>query len=394
MNALQGFRVIDLSHVIAGPTCGHYLAQQGAEVIKVEEPVQGDVLRAGKRVQVDEGVSVGFATLNAGKRSVAIDLKTPQGIAALKQLAATADVFIENFRPGVVKRLGIDFDAIRALKPDIIYVSISGFGQEGEWSSRGAYDHVVQALTGMMSLQGSEGDDPIKVGFPVIDAAAGMVAAQGVLSALVRRLRTGEGARLDVSMAQAALQLMLSPAVAAGFEGRDRPRPGNRGFSGSPGAATFRCADGWVATAANTGPQFKRLCAELGDAALCDDETLLDVQALRAGDGFVVARNEAALHERLAVAFARQPAGDLERKLAAVGVPVARVRSLSEFVGEYAAGEMLTAPVSSVAYPGGSVLDLGPGFKADGQTPAPRKPAPRLGEGNAELLGAQAGGKR
>ena len=122
MNALQGFRVIDLSHVIAGPTCGHYLAQQGAEVIKVEEPVQGDVLRAGKRVQVDEGVSVGFATLNAGKRSVAIDLKTPAGIAALKQLAATADVFIENFRPGVVKRLGIDFDAIRALKPDIIYV--------------------------------------------------------------------------------------------------------------------------------------------------------------------------------------------------------------------------------------------------------------------------------
>jgi crotonobetainyl-CoA:carnitine CoA-transferase CaiB-like acyl-CoA transferase len=392
MRALEGMRVIDLSHVIAGPTCGHYLAQQGAEVIKVEEPVHGDILRVNRRAQVDAGISVGFAALNADKRSIAIDLKDPARIAALRALAATADVFIENFRPGVVRRLGLDYDAIRAVKPDIVYVSISGFGQEGEWSPRGAYDHVVQALTGMMSLQGDEGSDPVKVGFPVIDAAAGMVAAQGVLAALLRRMRTGEGAYLDVSMVQAAMQLMLSPAVLAGFEGRDRPRPGNRGFSGSPGAATFRCAEGWIATAANTAAQFGVLCRELGVPELLEDASLIDPRSLAAGGGFVVARDEAALHARLAAAFARHGADALERRLAAAGVPAARVRGLAEFVGEYAGGATVSAPVGSVAYPGGSVLDLGPGWKADGRAPAQRARAPFLGEHTDDLLGSGSGG--
>lgn len=387
MNALQGFRVLDLSHVIAGPTCGHYLAQLGAEVIKVEGPPHGDVLRAGKRAQVDETVSVGFATLNANKRSVCLDLKQADGVAALRALVATADVFIENFRPGTMDRLGLGAAVIRGWRPDIVHVSISGYGHEGEWSGRGAYDHVVQAVTGMMSLQGEEGDDPIKVGFPVIDAAAGMVAAQSVLAALLRRARTGEGARLDVSMAQAALQLMLSPAVAAAFEGADRPRPGNRGFSGSPGAATWKCANGWIATAANVPRQFMALCEALGVAHLLQDEALLDVDALRLGAGFVVARDAQALHARLATAFERQDAHALEAELAAKGVPVARVRSLHEFVSEFAQGAMMTAPVSWTQYPGGRVLSLGPGWKTDGQMTQAPEPAPRLGADNDAILG-------
>jgi crotonobetainyl-CoA:carnitine CoA-transferase CaiB-like acyl-CoA transferase len=386
MKPMEGMRVVDLSHVIAGPTCGHYLAHYGADVVKVE-PEGGDVLRAGGgRTAVDAGVSVGFATINAGKRSVVVDLKTPAGVAALLALAREADVFIENFRPGVVERLGLGYDAVRALNPSVVYASISGYGQEGEWGPRGAYDHVVQAFTGMMSLQGEEGDPPVKVGFPVIDAAAGMVAAQSVLAALLRRARSGEGAYLDVSMVQAAAHLMLSPAVQAAFEGRDRPRPGNRGFSGSPGAATFRCSDGWIATAANTPAQFATLCRALGIEWVLQDAALLDVEALARGAGFVVARDAGALHARLVTAFARHEAVALETALAALGVPAARVRSLAEFMGEWSQGGLATAPVTRVDYPGGAVLDIGPGAKWDRRAPEAPGRAPRLGEHTATLL--------
>jgi crotonobetainyl-CoA:carnitine CoA-transferase CaiB-like acyl-CoA transferase len=376
MKPMEGMRVVDLSHVIAGPTCGHYLAHYGADVIKVEPPGPGDVLRTGHgRAQVDEGVTVGFAAINAGKRSIVLDLKTPAGVAALLALVREADVFIENFRPGVVERLGLGYDAVRALNPGVVYASISGYGQEGEWGPRGAYDHVVQAFTGMMSLQGEEGDPPIKVGFPVIDAAAGMAAAQAVLAALLRRARSGEGAYLDVSMVQAAVQR------------RDRPRPGNRGFSGSPGAATFRCVDGWIATAANTPAQFAMLCRALGIEDVLHDAALVDVAALAGGAGFVVARDAAALHARVAAAFERQHAAALETSLAALGVPAARVRSLAEFMGEWAAGGLASAPVTEVVYPGGTVLDIGTGAKWDRRAPQPPARAPRLGEHTAVVTG-------
>lgn len=390
MKPLEGMRVVDISHVIAGPTCGHYLAHYGADVWKVELPGRGDVLRTGggERATVDEGVTVGFATVNAGKRSAAIDLKDPAGVAALLAFAREADVFIENFRPGVVERLGLGYDAVRAVNPSIVYVSISGFGQEGEWSRRGAYDHVVQAFSGMMSLQGEEGDPPIKVGFPVIDAAAGMMAAQSVLAALLRRARSGEGAYLDVSMAQAAVHLMLTPAVAAGVEGRDRPRVGNRGFSGSPGGATFRCADGWIATAANTPAQFARLCGLLGLQDVLEDDALLDTAAMRRGAGFVVQRDGVALRARLDAAFATRSAAALEDALAQAGVPAARVRSLAEFVGEWSGGAMATAPVTQVRYPGGTVPDMGTGAKWDRRAPPTPGRAPRLGEHTHEVTGA------
>jgi crotonobetainyl-CoA:carnitine CoA-transferase CaiB-like acyl-CoA transferase len=395
MKPLEGMRVVDISHVIAGPTCGHYLAHYGAEVIKIELPGRGDVLRTGSgdRARVDEGITVGFATVNAGKRSVAIDLKDPAGVAAVLEIARGADVFVENFRPGVVARLGIGYDAVRAVNPSIVYASISGYGQEGAWSTRGAYDHVVQAFSGMMSLQGEEGDPPIKVGFPVIDAAAGMAAAQSVLAALLRRARSGEGAYLDVSMAQAAVQLMLSPAVQAAFEGKDTPRVGNRGFSGSPGGATFRCADGWIATAANTPAQFGRLCEVLGIAEVLEDPGLLDVEAMARGAGFVVQRDATRLRARLDAAFARYSAAALEDALAGAGVPASRVRSLAEFVGEWSQGGMATAPVTRVVYPGGTVPDLGTGAKWDRRDPVAPGPAPRLGADTEAVL-AQAGAGR
>jgi crotonobetainyl-CoA:carnitine CoA-transferase CaiB-like acyl-CoA transferase len=392
VNALEGMRVVDLSHVIAGPTCGYYLAHYGADVIKVEEPTHGDVLRAGTKGRVDEGVTVGFATVNAGKRSVTADLKDPEDLRAVLALAAGADVFIENFRPGVVERLGLGYEAVRAVNPSIVYVSISAYGQEGAWAPHGAYDHVVQAFTGMMSLQGEEHDPPIKVGFPVIDSAAGMSAAQAVLAALLRRARTGEGARLDLSMTQAAVQLMLSPAVQVAFDGRDRPRPGNRGFTGSPGAATFRCAKGWIATSANTPAQFTALCGVLGLQDLLGDDTLIDVAALSSGAGFVITRDDAAVRARVETAFAQADAAELEVRLNAVGVAAARVRTLHEFVSEYSQGGMATHTVTRVEYPQGALLDFGHGAKVDRTAPRAPARAPRLGAHDEAVLGKPGGG--
>lgn len=171
---LEGLRVLDMSHVIAGPLASFYLSQMGAEVIKIESPVGGDVMRSSKPFRAGE-VPEGFVSLNAGKRSLAIDIRKLEGAELVRTLAATADVFMENFRPGVVARYGLGEEDIRAVRKDIIYCSISGYGQDGPWSTRGAYDHVIQALTGMMMMSGGADEAPQKVGFPVIDVAVGML---------------------------------------------------------------------------------------------------------------------------------------------------------------------------------------------------------------------------
>jgi len=386
LNALAGIRVIDLSHVIAGPTASHYLALEGAEVIKVEHPAKGDVLRSNAREQLDDGISIGFAAINGGKQSLAIDLKHARCRDLLLDLIRTADVFIENFRPGATARLGFGHAAVKAVKPDIIYASISGFGQEGAWGPRAAYDHVVQAAVGMTMMQGVEGEDPLKVGFPVIDSATGMVAAQALLAAIIRKLRTGAGAYLDISMAQAALQLMWPEASRAGVTGHDAPRIGNRGFSGSPGGATFRCADGWVSTAANTASQFRIFCEVIGVAHVLGDASLLDVAALNAGNGFVVAVDRPRLEAILNEAMARQSAADVEAKLAARDVPCAQLVTLAGFIRRAAAGGMLTLPARKTTFAKGTLTDFGGGFKADHAEGTALPPAPKLGQHTRAIL--------
>lgn len=390
MDALAGIRVIDLSHVIAGPTASHYLALQGAEVIKVENPWSGDILRNGVRDRLDQGITVGFAAINGGKKSLAIDLKEPRCRDALMALVKTADVFIENFRPGAVARLGFDHAAVKAVKPDIIYASISGFGQEGAWGRRAAYDHVVQSAVGMAMMQGIEGSDPLKVGFPVIDTATGMIGAQAILSALIRRLRGGAGTYLDISMAQAALQLMWPEASRAAVSGSDAPRVGNRGFSGSPGGSTFRCSDGWVSTAANTARQFRALCSVVGVPEVLEDPALLDLDALARGAGFVVPVDRERLQTILEAAILRIPGAELEARLAAEDVPCARLVTLAEFIKRAASEKLMTLPQRRTAYAQGTLLDFGAGYRADRSDGEPPAPAPRLGQNTAALL-AEAG---
>jgi crotonobetainyl-CoA:carnitine CoA-transferase CaiB-like acyl-CoA transferase len=369
---LAGVRVVDLSHVIAGPLASFYLAQLGAEVIKVEKPQGGEVMRD----------QPGFAALNAGKRSLAIDIHEAAAAQAIRDLARTADVFIENYRSGVVKRYGLDYERIRIVKPDIVYCSISGYGQKGEWASRGAYDHVIQALTGMMMMSGEGPDEPpVKVGFPVIDVAVGMLSALAIVASLHRRSREGKGQYIDASMVQAALTLMYPMTSSCLTTGKDPERVGNRGYSGSPTADTYDCADGRLATAANTPAQFRKLARVLDMESLCSDARALDLEKFNADNGgFVVARDFEYLRARLRAAFAERSAARLEQELNAAGVPAARVRTLGEFLRE--APGRVTLPLFE--FSGTRTSGLGFEFAEDGG--AASRGAPTLGADNADLL--------
>lgn len=387
---LDGIRVLDLSHVIAGPLASFYLAQLGAEVIKVEPPLAGEVLRSMKN-GADTDTPTGFAALNAGKQSLALDIRTRQGADLLRALAASADVFIENFRPGVVARHGLDYASIKAIKPDIVYCSISGFGQQGDWSQRGAYDHVVQAMTGMMMMSG-EGDDapPLKVGFPVIDVAVGMLGALSIVSALHRRLREGVGQYIDASMVQASLMLMYTNTCAYLNDGTPTRRVGNRGYTGSPAADTYRCADGWLAVAANTPEQFRKLTAAIGAESLCGDARALDLEAFNLPNGFVVPNDREYVVGQLREAFSTRSAAQLEERLSQAGVPAAKVRKLEEFLDEADATGCVNLPDHRFHQGGRELRTHGLGFafaQDGGPTPAG---APAVGEGGHAVL-ARAG---
>jgi crotonobetainyl-CoA:carnitine CoA-transferase CaiB-like acyl-CoA transferase len=385
---LDGLRVLDLSHVIAGPLASFYLAQMGAEVIKVESPLGGEVMRAQRDGDAATDTPDGFVALNAGKKSLAIDIRTSEGAGIVRELAKTVDVFIENFRPGVVKKYGLDYASIAALKSNIVYCSISGYDQEGEWSGRGAYDHVVQALTGMMLVTGNgEDDPPVKVGFPVIDVAVGMLSALAIVSSIHRRDREGRGQYVDASMAQAALALMYPLTSAALTSGKEPERLGNRGYSGSPTADTYQCMDGWLSTAANTPPQFRKLARVLGVEALCSDARALDLDAFNAPNGgFVVAKDLDYVRGQIRDAFRLRSAAEMETLLNAVGVPAARVRSLGEFLRETVGRDKLTLPVFDFAQDGRAVRTAGLGFRLAEEGGPSARSASSLGADNQEIL--------
>lgn len=332
MQPLTGLRVLDFSHVIAGPFATFYLAQLGAEVTKIEKPGGGDVMRGSAQGAAQ------FAAFNAGKQCLAVDLHSEAGRAQALALARTCDVLLDNFRPGVLERHGLGFDAVRALNPQVIYCSVSGYGtQHAPWKTRGAYDHVVQAATGMAMLAGEPGGPPVKTGFPVIDVMTGVLAAFAITAAVQERQRTGQGRHIDVSMWGAALQLMYPFTVGAMGSGQSPERVGNKGYSGSPAAEYFEAAGGgYIAIGANTPQQIGKLYEVLGWSAAQAEADLVR------GPGFARARDPQAFRDQLAAALRTRTAQEWEDRLHAAGVPAARVRTLSEFTGEaQAAGALL-----------------------------------------------------
>lgn len=389
MRPLEGIRVIDLTHVLAGPFATHQLCMLGADVIKIEKPGQGDQTR-GLSLQPElDGLAPGFVALNSGKRSVVVDLKTEDGRRAVERLVATADVFVENFRPGKAAKLGLTSERLHAINPALIYCSISGWGQVGPNATRPAYDHVVQAATGMMSLQGDDPDaPPVKVGFPVIDIGTGMLAANAMLAALLRRAR-GDKAPivLDVSMVDASAQMMSGAVANYWLSGIAPRRVGNQGFVGSPGADTFPTADGWISTAANTLRQFQALCAVLGRPDIPADRMLLP-RVPASPDGFLSDLGNKAVRDELVKAFATDSAAAWEEKLAAAGVPASKVQTVASFLdGAYM--QSGRADLELAEHPLGRSAPariFHEGFRWTGETHARTARPPKLGEHTRTIL--------
>jgi crotonobetainyl-CoA:carnitine CoA-transferase CaiB-like acyl-CoA transferase len=328
MTPLIGTKVVDFSHVIAGPFATFYLSQLGAEVTKVEAPGRGDMMRSLRSGET------AFESLNSGKTLTLIDIATPNGRQLALDMAAKADVFVDNYRPGVLERHGLGYSDVRSVNPRIVYCAISGYGHSSEgMSHRGAYDHVIQALTGMAMLAGRDGDPPVKVGFPAVDTMTGILAAFAIVSALYERVRTGRGCMLDISMWGAALQMMYPLVCDTLNHGAKAERLGNQGYSGSPAADIFRCRDGWVSVGANTGRQLGKLTSALGIAPAL----LNGLIGTRSGDEYSLAKTSNVQHlkDLLSDAMANASAGEIEERLNAVGIPAARVRSVHEFVDEF-----------------------------------------------------------
>lgn len=346
MKPLTGLKVLDFSHVIAGPFATFYLAQLGAEVTKVEKPGGGDVMRGNAK-----GASQ-FAAFNAGKQCVQIDIQTPEGQAQAMELALQADVMVDNFRPGVLAKYGLGHEAVQARNPKLIFCGISGYGTQYEpWRERGAYDHVIQAATGMAMLAGEPGGPPVKTGFPVVDVMTGVLGAFAVTAAVQERQRTGKGQFIDISMWGASLQLMYPFTVEAMASGMSPPRVGNKGYSGSPAAEYFETTEGWIALGANTAEQIVALYGVLGwDKA----QAAVDLER---GPGFARARDPQAFRDKLAARLREKPANTWEAELNAAGIPAARVRQLGEFTAEAQqlgalVAERQTLDGTTVALPG------------------------------------------
>lgn len=376
---LSGMTVVDLTHVMAGPFCTHVLGLLGAEIIKVERPGEGDVMRHYDRRPEFQAMAPAFQTVNVGKKSITLDLKQPDAQAVVKRLATKADILVENYRPGVLKRLGLGYEAVSAVNPELIYCSLSGYGQAGPLRDNPAYDHIVQAVCGVMSLTGEPDGGPAKVGFPMIDTFTGYAGAFACVAAVLQRQRFGGGGRqIDVAMLDASLILMISmvgPYLIAG----DVPmRVGNRGFNASPTAATFMASDGPLLLGANTQKQFEKLCDVLGAPEIAGDARFADPN-LRID-------NEPELLAILKPLFTARAAQDWEALLNVAGVPAGAVRTVPEIAQHPHVAQRGLA----VEYPipgtdrTGATLNLG--FDLGRPKDDRIGPPPRLGEHTDAIL--------
>lgn len=377
---LKGVRVLDLTNVLAGPYASYQLALLGADVVKVELPVTGDLAR---QLGADESLSdrhlgASFLAQNAGKRSITVNLKTAAGKDVFARLVASTDVLLENFRPGVLARLGFGWPQLREINAGLIYCAVSGFGSTGPWSSRPAYDQIIQGLSGMMSVTGSPETAPTRVGYPICDSLGGLTAALAICAALVRKARTGDGAMLDVSMLDAAISAMgwvVSDHLIAG----QKPIPmANENRTSAP-SGTFDTADGQLNIAANKQEQFEALCRALGR-----DELITDPRFVTRADR---KHNRGQLRAELELTLRGKSAEDWDGILLTTGVPAAPVVSVVEALRSSQIRHR--ALISTVPNPGDPLDEIeivSSAIHLDGEAlPAPAPP-PKLGQHTDEIL--------
>ncbi|TXH85552.1 MAG: CoA transferase [Rhizobium sp.] len=330
--SLDGLRILDLSRILAGPTCTQLLADLGADVIKVERPGVGDDTRSWGPPFLpdadgnDSDLSAYFLSANRNKRSIAIDLTSEAGVVLVKRLAAICDVVIENYKPGDLARRGLGYEDLRKVKPDIVWCAISGFGQTGPYADRTGYDFLVQAMGGIMSITGESdaaGGRPVKVGVGIADVMCGMYATVGILAALRHRDRSGEGQYIDLALYDAQLAWLINAATNHLVSGKVPGRIGNRHPNIAP-YQTFATSAGDIAIAVGNDQQFTRFCATIGIPELADDERF------RRNRDRVV--NIDALDELVTDALQADTAVNWERRLVAAEIPAGRVATIDQVV--------------------------------------------------------------
>ncbi len=372
---LKGVRVLDLTNVLAGPFATHQLAHLGAEVIKIEHPNGGDLAR---ELGMDEGLSadgmgISFLAPNPGKRSVTLNLKHDAGRAVLERLATTADVLVENFRPGVMDRLGLGADHLRDLNPSLIYCAISGFGQDGPQKDRPAYDQIVQGLSGAMAITGTPEATPLRAGWPVADTVGGLTAAMAICAALNAPKR---GCVIDVAMLDSLIATM-GWAVSNLLIGGVAPEPaGNENLTSAPSAA-YRTADGLLNIAANKQEQWEALADHIGLSDLKSDPKFRTRADRRANRDALNAAIETQLMARPAIAW--------EDELNALGVPAGRILSMADALDQpqFRSRDQ----IAQFTLPNGRDIEvLKTGAQIDGTAPSVDGPPPILGEHTNAVL--------
>jgi len=373
-DALQGVTVLDLSKVLAGPVCAQYLGDLGAEVIKIEPVGVGDDTRTWPPFVAGEGAV--FLSANKNKRSIALDLKRPEGQAVLRRMVAQSDVVIESYRTGVAARLGIDYETLRDLRPDLIHASISGFGRSGPLADRPGYDMMVQAFSGIMSVTGEKGGSPVRIPISPLDQTTGIHTALGIVAALRRRDLTGEGAALETSLYETALGFMGYIAQTYWATGEE-PQPVGSGHGSLCPYQAFAAADGHIMIAVGSDKVWQVFAPAVGLEAVRDDPRFATNQARVARFGETV--------DMVAEVIAQRGVAEWCDILLAAGVPHSPINTVGASLDQSQARErgMVAHLPHSTA---GEVPSVAIPIQFAGYDRSPRSAAPTLGEHGAEIL--------
>jgi len=381
--ALAGIRVLDLSRVLAGPWSTQILADLGADVVKVEVPGRGDDTRAwgppflkGPDGQDEIGTSAYYLAANRNKRSIAVDFASSEGAALLRELALKADIVIENFKVGGLKKYGLDWESLRAVKPSLVYCSVTGFGQTGPYASRGGYDFVAQGMGGFMAITGEAGGQPLRAGVAMADVTTGLYATISILAALRHAERTGEGQQIDISLLDTQIACLANQAMNWLVGGVDPGRLGNRHPTVVP-YKTFDVADGTIIIAIGNDGQFRAFCTLMGVPQLAQDARFVTASARLI--------NRDAIEAEVQRLVANEPGLPLIDRLAAAGVPAGPVNKVSEvFADPFITARNVVhdfvradgAHIPSVAFPG----------KLSATPATMRRPPPRVGEDEISVI--------
>ncbi len=373
---LAGVRVLDVSQVMAGPYACMLLADLGADVIKIEPPQGGDQTRGAMGFKLKGTDSMGFLNMNRNKRSIALDLKSDSGREVLYKLVAQADILVENYRPGVMKRLRTDYETLSAINPRLVYVSISGFGQTGPWASRPGFDLMAQAMSGIMSVTGHPDGPPAKAGVPVADIGCALFATYGMLSAYIGAKATGRGQYVDASLFDSALAFSIWDISEYWGTGREPEQLGTANRMSAPYQA-MKAADGHFVMGATNQKLWQTLCATLERPDLLDDARFATVSLRLA--------NRHALIESLERSFAEQSCEHWIDRLLAVGIPAGPILSYPEaFESEHGRHRRMRIEIDHPVE--GKVPNIGFAVKMGGTPQQVRRAPPLLGQHTAEVL--------